>query len=494
MKSEAIHEGNQLPKYLQSTTWYFISSILTKGIGFFLVPMYTRYLTPEEYGILSTFEAFGRVLPVFLSLYLDSAFSRFYYLEKEVGKDRISVLYSTHFWFILIWGTFASICVATIIYTFDDRIGVFGLLPIVLIVGVQLLNQLSVMVTMIWNANLLAKLLSIFQIITAIVGVALTAYWLAILDYGWISRIYALMVVAVIQLVILTLIAIKKKWLLLTFDKKVLKRSLEYAVPLIPNVAAGWVALFSDRLILAHYGMLDQVGVYSVAAQIVLILYIFNDSITKVQGPLSMSGLTKNIEEAKDRLRVFVQCYVGLIAIFGGLVVIFSREILIIVAPIEYSTAHYVIGILAGVYIFSGIYRVFTNVISFHNKTWIISAAAFIQAALNLFLNFTFIPIFGMYAAAAATLLSVFFYMLFIYIMSQKALYVDIDLFYVGSVLILFFISILSVKALDYFVRFDLYSIGIKMAIAGALVISILRMNSGYLWNRVIRRVVGRLI
>ena len=76
----------------------------------------------------------------------------------------------------------------------------------------------------------------------------------------------------------------------------------------------------------------------------------------------------------------------------------------------HYSSAFIIFLILGWVYVFSGIYRIFTNVISFHNKTLLISLGAFIQAGVNFFSNVIFIPYFGMYAAALSTSLSMALY------------------------------------------------------------------------------------
>jgi O-antigen/teichoic acid export membrane protein len=185
--------------------------------------------------------------------------------------------------------------------------------------------------------------------------------------------------------------------------------------------------MFSDRIILAHFGMLDEVGLYSLAAQIAILIFIINDAITKVQGPIAMSGLTDNVIEAKSRMSQFVTGYFFIITIGFISLILFSRELLYTFTSPEYYRAYLIVPILAGVYVLSGFYRVFTNIISFHNATCLISLAAFIQAIANLLLNFLLIPIFGMFAAAFSTLFSMFLYTAFIFFTSQKLDKIDID-------------------------------------------------------------------
>jgi len=419
-KSQEIHQGNHFQKYLKNAPWYLFSSLTTKAMGFLLLPMFTHYLSPEEFGTLSTLEALGRVLPIFLSLYLDAAFSRYYYQDKKISEDKVSVLFSTHFWFLLPWGVIISVIVIIFSpYLMSDLLGV-SILPIIAVVFTQLLNQLAIMVTMIWTANLLAKRLAIFQIIMSLLSLGLTVYFMVYKGEGWESRLYALGFVAVLQFCVLLFIALHKSWLSFSFDFTILKRSLKFSVPLIPNIAAGWIAMFSDRIILAHFGRLDEVGLYSIAAQIAILMYVINDAITKVQGSIAMSGLVSDKEEAKKKMSDFLIAYFTLMSLAYFSLTLFSRELLFYFTEASFHDAYLIIPILAFVYVLSGFYRVFTIIISFHNATWIISAAAFLQALTNIAVNISLIPTFGMFAAAFSTLISMMFYTLFIIYFAQR--------------------------------------------------------------------------
>src|ERR1035437_10169346 len=68
----------------------------------------------------------------------------------------------------------------------------------------------------------------------------------------------------------------------------------------------------------------------------------------------------------------------------------------------------------------SGIYRIFTTILSFHAKMWVIASAAIISALLSVFLNFIFIPLFGQWAAAWASFFSVLGYTAWLFYWSQK--------------------------------------------------------------------------
>ena len=179
-----IHETSHLRQYFSKTPWYLLSSLTTKAISFFLLPVYTRFLSPEEYGILANLESFMRLLPVFISLYMDAAFRRYYYLEKQC-PERVRLLYSTHFWFQLFWGGIMVLLLMILAPLFFDNLLGISFLPVVLVICSQLLNQLCVMVTGIWRANLWVKSLTVFQLSMTLIGVVVSLYLLIPLEMGW---------------------------------------------------------------------------------------------------------------------------------------------------------------------------------------------------------------------------------------------------------------------------------------------------------------------
>lgn len=423
---EAIHEGSQFRRILKHTPWYMLSSLLSKALGLVLLPIYTSYLAPSDYGILATLQSFGMLAAIALSLYMDTAFIRFYYQERTISRAAVKKLYSTYFWFIVAWG---SISAGMLMYLgpllMEELLGI-SLLPVVLVICTQLLTQLSAMVLGILRADLKAKQVAMVTVGNTIVVASVTLLLLIPYEQGWMSQIYAALLGMTVQTLILLSVAMRAGWIGFQFDRDALRQGLLYAVPLIPNVAAGWIAGYSDRLILSYYGRLDEVGLYSIAYQFAYILYIFNDAVTQVQGPVSMSGLTSNRERARMQIVEFVRVYVWIMALLYLGMALFSREVIELLLDSRYLEAYKVIAILASLYMISGLYRVFSTVVSFHKKTWIISSAAILQALINIVLNFIFIPMFGMYAAAWSSLFSLLGYLVWIVYWSQKLEPVDL--------------------------------------------------------------------
>ena len=431
-EQDAPHHGNQFRKILSSAPWYLISSLFTKAIGLILLPVYTRYLSPSDYGVLANLESFLRLLPVLISLYMDTAFLRFYYKEKSISKRNVQVLFSTHYWFLIVFGGAVGMMLIPVSQRVFGELAGISLWPIVAVIFTSLLSQLVLMVLNIWKANLEAKKVAAVATCTGLFTAGMSLLMLIPLDMGWESRIYAAAIASSFQAVAITYLAIRNKWLVFSFDLDILKRSLKYSIPLVPNIAAGWIAGSSDRLILTYYGKIDEAGLYSIAFQIAFVLYVINDSVTQVQSPISMSALTSDKNKAKVQIAEFLMVYVWFMSFFYLVLCAGSKEIFEWFLDERYREAYKLVYILGVLYVVSGIYRVFTNVLTFHGKTWIISVAALFQALVNIALNFAFIPVFGMYAAACSTVVSLFVYTLFIVYQAQKIERISVDILSIG--------------------------------------------------------------
>ena len=79
----------KLIEFLKGGTILVISNVCLKAINFFLLPLYTKYLTPVMLGISDTVTTFTALLFPLLVLGLDSAYSAFYFDKEENRQDKV---------------------------------------------------------------------------------------------------------------------------------------------------------------------------------------------------------------------------------------------------------------------------------------------------------------------------------------------------------------------------------------------------------------------
>ena len=76
-----------IKEFFKNSFIYTIGTVLTRGIGIILVPIYTRYLSPAEYGIIDLFMILGSIIALTIALEIHQAVVRFYQdTEDEIKK------------------------------------------------------------------------------------------------------------------------------------------------------------------------------------------------------------------------------------------------------------------------------------------------------------------------------------------------------------------------------------------------------------------------
>ena len=94
--------------FLRNAFLYTIATMMTPAIGVILLPVYTAYLTPAEYGIMTTVQAFVGVLQLIMILSLHGAVTRLYYDFIDKNEERKKYIGSI-FLFILLFAGLLSI-------------------------------------------------------------------------------------------------------------------------------------------------------------------------------------------------------------------------------------------------------------------------------------------------------------------------------------------------------------------------------------------------
>src|SRR5690625_1802298 len=125
-------------RVLENSFLYTFSSLLIKAMGFFLLPLYTAFLTPEDYGITNLATSFLSVTTFIVAFSLNSGIVRFYVEYKE-DQNKLQRFIGTVIIFVIISSiTFALLAIIfnkVLISLFFENIPFF---PIILIVLVTL--------------------------------------------------------------------------------------------------------------------------------------------------------------------------------------------------------------------------------------------------------------------------------------------------------------------------------------------------------------------
>jgi O-antigen/teichoic acid export membrane protein len=399
-----ISTGSTLQKVLRHGSVYLFVSFLGKGIGILMLPVYTRLLSPEDYGHLSTIMSIGSVVGIFMSLQVDAAYSRLFF---EYNKDlnKLKTLLSTCFWFTLGWGFFVYLMSIWYIYLFSYQLNFSGLFFLV-VIGVlsPLFSKIGLIGVLFFKQTHQSKIFATGQIMVLVIAHTLSIILLLNTELKAAARLIPDLIATITVAFYYTTLNQKKGLLGFTFDVDVLKKLLTYGLAILPGVAASWIYGLSDRILLSSLRTFQETGIYSVGYELGRIIPMVNLAIFMAYKPIMFSKLTENFTQGlKSLAKPFTALYFshGLIAI---LVVIFSKDIVSLFTDKEFHSASGILAIITVSFFIASQTAIYQNILEFKKKILTLSGIVAISGFANLALNLIFIPKYGMYAAAYTTL------------------------------------------------------------------------------------------
>lgn len=458
-----LKASNWLQSIFKHSGWYLLASLSTKALGFILLPIYTHYLTPADYGILTSLEVVSYLLAFFFSFTLVNAFDRFYH-QKVTLSNYLPTLFSTIFWFVLLLGSAVVVLVILSSYFWMPHFlgvpmypyGILGFAPI-------LLTELSLLGFAFFRQSLQARKVSLILIGSALINIAISLYLVVGLEMGVIGKLWGNLGGAIFSFMAILVYAWKKELIQFVIHKKLLKECLAYSIPLIPLEISTWINIFFDRILIGKYEGMEAVGIYSIAFHISMVLYFVGESIVQVIVPISMKGLETNKGETKSKLGEYA-FYLWILLLFGSLIaVVFSKPIIAYFLDASFLATHTIIPILCLAIVFQMIHRLYGQVIKFHKRTTIFTIGAIGSSCLNILLNLLFIPKYGYIAAAYTTLTVSILYALFIIRQSNKIEVIDTPyLKYLLSILVFLLLILFPIPENTSFIWRILFFIGVS--------------------------------
>ena len=96
-------------KLLQQSGFYLVGQFLQKAVSFLLLPVWTIYLTPSDYGIMGTLAAYNGVIGILLMFGIYGAVTRHYFDFKEDHETQRRYVSSNFFFLVVVSGAVLTI-------------------------------------------------------------------------------------------------------------------------------------------------------------------------------------------------------------------------------------------------------------------------------------------------------------------------------------------------------------------------------------------------
>lgn len=387
-----------LKELAKDSLTYGFASMLSKIIGFLLLPLYTTHLTPVDYGIVAMLSFVYLFFVPMASMGINNAIFRRYNLSKDYKKQIVSLSTGSLFVFLtsLIYLILGLICAGFLTIQLTDDIKYLNLIYITL--GGCFFASVGMAFTIVLRAKRKVITLSITRIIELVFTLSLTIYLVIILKIGvygvvWANALGACLL-AIIQIIIC------RNDIKFIFDFKELKALLQYGLPFLPHRLLGNSINFLGQFLIKEYGGLANAGLYNIALKFALPLSFIIGAIQNAWVPIKYQ-MHRDIENEKERQNTFrqlISVYFLFISILFVGTISFSPELLRIVTNATYHDAAVLFPLVLliaygqGIYFMSGTGFEFTD----NTKPYpLVSVLGVLSLAVIAFTTVNWIGIYG---------------------------------------------------------------------------------------------------
>lgn len=378
----------------------FLSTALSSGIVFITMPLFTRLLGAEQYGLFSVYNSWLLIFTCVMGLNVGAGIGTGYYkFSDNYFKFRSSTL---------VEGTVISLAMIAImfaLYPMLHKVFPYPLL-IFLFLLMQSFSQFVLnMGSLTWtfekkaSVNMIVSLCSVFM--TTGTSILLLCKW---------SNDNPLYYARVIGAAFPTIIIGVVVWIMLFakqptgYDAEYWKFSFFFGLPMVFHQLSHQVLGQSDRVMMQMMGINSQeIGIYSFYYSLTAVLTTILLSLNASWCPFLYDGLKdRDYDKLNRKIRNYVKVFTVIVIVF----LMLCRETAMFFAGEEYWSGMPLVPILVLVVYCTFIYQFAVNYEFFLAKPKFVAIGTTIAGVWNIILNIFFIPQLGMYGAAIATLIS----------------------------------------------------------------------------------------
>lgn len=442
---------NPIKKLLGQTAIYGLPSILGRLLNYLLVPLHTKVIDPEKYGVVSELYAWVAFLIVILTFGMETSFFKFLHDKEdreEVFRNSFLTVIGINIAFFAIMLFFNQNIADAMLYS-DHNEYIILLITIVCIDAVTSLPLAKL------RAEEKAGKFAAIQFTSIGVNILLNVILIGFVvdrsnpEEAVFFILIANLLSSLVKPVMLYQDFLYLKW---TYNVELAKEMFKYAAPLVIAGFAGIINETIDRILLKHvthasgksieYSMI-QVGIYSACYKLAMLVTILLQAYRYAAEPFFFAQ-AKNQDKNKVYIKV-MNYFIAMVCVVFLLVTLNIDIFKHFISKESYWVGLDVVPVLLLGNIFLGIYYNQSIWYKLSGQTKFGAYIAIGGASLTIIINLLFIPKYGYMACAWATMIVYGTQMVASYLLGQKYYPIKYNLrkfaVYLGSSLLLFWIS-----------------------------------------------------
>jgi len=478
---------NSKHKQIKNGFFYILPSIVNGFLPIITLPVFTRVLTVNDYGVYALAGIYAILLSGIVNFGLTASYERNFFQYKDKRKSS-ELLYSTLTFVML--GFLVTLVFTLLFKDFLARVFIGsaeygGLLFWVFLATVFMSFKQYFLIYFKNTEN--AKDFIFYTLDETLIGVVLSLFFVVFLKTGIIGLAWGQCFASIVILSFLILRFLKV--MPFYFNWGVLKDSLKISFPLTPRIFLGVISTQLNKYILNLLNTLGGVGIFSIAQKIGNVTFVFMTAVQNVFNPQVYKIMFSSESSAGKEIGEYLTPFVYLSIFTCMLVSLFSHEaVRVFTGPSFYACAP-VVSILSMYYGFLFFGKINGIQLIFKKKTFITSMLTFLDIGVGIAISIPFIRKFGVMGAAWATLLGSLVTGYVAFLISQHYFHIQwevkkvaaiFSVFCISSLLTLFVIGGYFPYLLSIILRLVCFAVYIYLGVRLRVITS---QNLKLLWN-----------
>ncbi len=437
---EAEKESISKQRQIRDSVLYVLPLVVSNLFPFLTLPIFTRILTKEDYGILALAQIYAIFVSGLANFGMSLSYERNYFQYRENRLESAQLIFSS-------LGFVVANCtvLGTLTYIFRNILAqkIIGSSGYGDILFYAFLSNCMVNLTTYYqiyfrNAEKAFHYVS-FAVVISFLNLILSLYLVASLRVGVIGIIYAHLFSSGVAFLIMT--AMFAKTIPVSLNWAILCESIRISYPLTPRIFIGAVSQQFDKYMIGLLSTLGSVGIYRIGQQVASFVFSYMTQLENVFVPQTYRRMFDLKEEGKEAAGHYLTPFFYVSIAMALLICLFAEEVISILTPPSFHDAIDIVIILSMYYGFLFFGKITGTQLLYMKKTHITSLLTFFSLGLNIGLNIPFIMKWGALGAAWGTCIAGILSCTISFLVAQRYYGVKWEYLKIGTILLIFFSS-----------------------------------------------------
>lgn len=374
---------------------YLIANIATKALLFISIPIYTRLLSVEEYGIVNVFMSTIYVAAVLLTLNTEVAIGRYYFDTKDIEEFKRFVGSSVNLTTLIMIIT--SILFLIFVKPISEKLSFDSFLTIS-ILPVALYSIIYSIFEQIYNPMFQSKKIAVVSSVKTYLAFALSIVFIIMMkENKYMGYVWG----NILAMVLLSVYLFKqiKPYYTFCFSRQHIKYIFNYCLPYLPYSLSGVILAQFGRLFISNESGFEKAGVYSFASNISMIMLVLIMVVHQAWNPYYFRYMNEDDRRSIDADYDLIW---RATLIIGIAICLFGQEIGWLMGGAEYWQSLHILPVLVTGYVFYQWAYVYMRNSGYAKKTIWNAIAVISGGFLNIIFSYLLMPLYHELGVAIA--------------------------------------------------------------------------------------------